>query len=69
MLLQWALTPVTGVGFGCVAAFNSQTRLMFGHYLSRFDVTEKAVVTTSGHTISSEADPSRRKKIHWWKAR
>jgi hypothetical protein len=59
MLLQWALTPVTGIGFGCVAAFNSQTRLMFRRYLSRFDVTEKAVITKSGHKVSSNADPSR----------
>ncbi len=57
MVLQWALTPITGIGFGSVAAFNSQTRLMFKRYLSKFDVTEKAVVTASGETLSSDADP------------
>jgi len=62
MLLQWALAPVTAIGYGALAAFYSQTRLMFGWYISKFDVTEKAVVTTSGKTISTSADPSRRKK-------
>lgn len=60
MLLQWALTPVTSICFGAVAAYNSQTRLMFKWYLSRFDVTEKATITKSGRKISSEADPSAR---------
>jgi hypothetical protein len=43
MLLQWVLTPITSFCFGSIAAFNSQTRLMFGWYISKFDVTEKAV--------------------------
>lgn len=43
MILQWVLLPLTSIAYGCVAAFNSQTRLMFGKYLSKFDVTEKAV--------------------------
>jgi hypothetical protein len=62
MLLQWGLAPVTAIGYGATAAFYSQTRLMFGKYISKFDVTEKAVVTSSGHTVSTSADPSRKKK-------
>lgn len=62
MLLQWGLAPVTAIGYGATAAFYSQTRLMFGKYISKFDVTEKAVVTASGKTISTAADPSRKKK-------
>ena len=57
MVLQWALAPVSGIGFGSLAAFNSQTRLMFKRYLSKFDVTEKATVNAKGITTSSEADP------------
>ena len=57
MLTQWVLLPVTSVAYGSLAAFNSQTRLMFGWYLSKFDVTEKAVVTDSGKTISTDANP------------
>lgn len=45
MLLQWVLAPVTSFCFGSLAAFNSQTRLMFKRYLSKFDVTEKAVAS------------------------
>jgi hypothetical protein len=59
MVAQWALLPVTGILYGSLAAFNSQTRLMFKWYLSRFDVTEKATITGSGKTITTQADPSR----------
>lgn len=59
MLGQWVLLPVTSVVFGSAAAFNSQTRLIFKRYISRFDVTEKATVTQSGRKISTQADPGR----------
>lgn len=58
MLTQWVLLPVTSVAFGSLAAFNSQTRLMFKRYLSRFDVTEKATVMASGRKVSTRADPT-----------
>ena len=53
MVLQWLLAPVTGIAFGSLAALNSQTRLMFKKYLSKFDVTEKAVVNDSETKTSS----------------
>lgn len=43
MLLQWLIMPITSLAYGSAAAFYSQTRLMLGKYLDRFDVTEKAV--------------------------
>lgn len=43
MILQWVLLPVTTILFSSLAALNAQTRLMFGWYLEKFDVTEKAV--------------------------
>lgn len=52
MVLQWGLLPLTTIVFSSFAAINSQTRLMFGRYLGKFDVTEKAVKTDSG-TVSS----------------
>lgn len=45
MVLQWVLLPVTTIGYNALAALYSQTRLMFGRYLGKFDVTEKAYVT------------------------
>ena len=43
MMLQWIYLPLTTIGFSASAAINSQTRLMLGLYLGKFDVTEKAV--------------------------
>ena len=43
MIIQWVYLPVTAVVYNSCAAFNSQTRLIFGWYIDKFDVTEKAV--------------------------
>jgi len=48
MVLQWAYLPLTGIVYNSFAAFYSQTRLMFGRYMDKFDVTEKAVVNEKG---------------------
>ena len=54
VVLQWVYLPVTTIVYNSFAALNSQTRLMFGKYLDKFDVTEKAVKTASGKTISRD---------------
>lgn len=56
MWLQWLYLPVTTICYGSTAAFYSQTRLMFGKYISKFDVTEKATVSESGVKTTSDAD-------------
>ena len=56
MVLQWIYLPVTSLVYNSMAALNSQTRLIFRRYLSKFDVTEKAVVTDN-------ADGSRSAKV------
>lgn len=43
MIIQWVYLPFTSIVFSSFAAIYSQTRLMFGWYLGKFDVTEKAV--------------------------
>lgn len=45
LVAQWVLMPVTSIAYGSAAAFYSQTRLLLGKYLDKFDVTEKAVKT------------------------
>lgn len=46
MIAQWLLMPFIAIGYNAAAAFYSQTRLMFGRYLDKFDVTDKATVET-----------------------
>lgn len=53
MILMWAYLPVTTIAYNSFAALYSQTRLMFGWYISKFDVTEKAVVNEEGETKST----------------
>jgi hypothetical protein len=50
MILMWAYLPITTIVYNSFAALYSQTRLIFGWYISKFDVTEKAVVAESGET-------------------
>jgi hypothetical protein len=45
MVLQWVLMPVAALAYSSPAALYSQTRLMLGRYIGKFDVTEKAVVS------------------------
>ncbi|MFZ2513206.1 MAG: hypothetical protein WAW63_01990, partial [Candidatus Saccharimonadales bacterium] len=55
MVLQWAYLPLTTLVFNSFAALYSQTRLLFGRYISTFDVTDKAVVSEKpdGHTTKT----------------
>lgn len=43
MLVQWILIPVTSIFYQSLAAFYAQTRLMFGRYMEKFDVTKKVI--------------------------
>lgn len=43
MVAQWILMPVTSILYQSLAAFYSQTRLMLGLYMEKFDVTKKVV--------------------------
>ncbi len=43
MVVQWVLMPITSILYQSLAAFYSQTRLMLGKYMEKFDVTKKVV--------------------------
>lgn len=43
MLVQWIIMPITSILYQSLAAFYAQTRLMFGRYMEKFDVTKKVV--------------------------
>ncbi len=43
MVLQWLILPISSIIYGSFTALYSQTRLMFGKYLGKFDVTAKVV--------------------------
>ena len=43
MVVQWVLMPITSILYQSIAGFYSQTRLMLGLYMEKFDVTKKVV--------------------------
>ena len=51
MVAQWVLLPFTTILYNAMAAINAQTRLMFGWYLDKFDVTDKATKTEDNKTV------------------
>ena len=51
MLIQWVYLPVTTIVYSSFSALTSQTRLIFGRYLGKFDVTDKAVITEDKQKI------------------
>ena len=43
MILQWLISPMIAIVYSSMCAFYSQTRLLFGAYIEKFDVTDKIV--------------------------
>lgn len=56
MVLQWVLMPITSIVYNSMAAYYSHTRLLFGKYLDKFDVTDKVVATPGDQKSSSHQD-------------
>ena len=65
MLLQWVLMPVTSVVYSAASALNAQGHLLFGKYLDKFDVTEKATVKEIKQAQKAKA--KQRRWWQWWK--
>lgn len=64
MIIQWVLMPVTSLAYNAASAFNAQTHLLFGKYLDKFDVTEKATVpadTATDKKTASKASKTSKK--------
>ncbi|HRJ06856.1 MAG TPA: glycosyltransferase family 2 protein [Candidatus Saccharibacteria bacterium] len=55
MLAQWLLMPVIAICYNAAAAFYSQTRLLIGRYLDKFDVTDKVTVAEIDAKKDAEA--------------
>jgi hypothetical protein len=51
IIAQWVYLPVVGLAYSSSAALYSQTRLMLGRYIGKFDTTEKAVINDSGDRV------------------
>ncbi len=51
MVAQWVLLPATTILYNGFSALYSQTRLLFGRYMDKFDVTDKVVVTADKKKI------------------
>ncbi len=58
MLAQWVLMPITSICYSSFAAYYSQTRLFFGRYLDKFDVTVKA--THDSQAVAKEESKARK---------
>ncbi len=43
MVLQWIMSPIIAIVYSSFCAFYSQTRLLLGLYMEKFDVTQKVV--------------------------
>lgn len=51
MVLQWVMLPFTTIVYNSFSALNSQTRLLLGKYIGKFDVTDKAVITEDNQKV------------------
>ncbi len=59
MVVQWVLMPVTSICYNAIASLNAQTHLLFGKYLDKFDVTDKA--TLASRARAKEASKKQKK--------
>lgn len=56
MLAQWLLMPVSAIVYSAGSALYSQGRLFTGHYLTKFDVTNKETFATAAKAKQAHKD-------------
>ena len=56
MLAQWLLMPVSAIVYSAGSALYSQGRLFTGHYLTKFDVTNKETFATTAKAKQAQKD-------------
>ncbi len=64
MLLQWVLMPVTSIIYSSFSALYSQTRLLTGKYLDRFDVTAKVTHEAREEYRIQQAEEKKKRRKH-----
>jgi hypothetical protein len=55
MIVQWGLMPITAIVYTTASALNAQTHLFLGKYLDKFDVTDKATITSMARAREEKA--------------
>ena len=64
MVLQWFLMPVTSICYSSAASMAAQTHLLLGKYLEKFDVTDKATLSSRAKTkAKKDALKKARRKV------
>lgn len=63
MLIQWVLMPFTAIAYSASSALYSQGRLLFGRYLDKFDVTEKATIEDVDRVKQNKSRAKQNKSI------
>ena len=62
MIVQWVFMPINAIVYSSASAYVAQWRLMTGHYMDKFDVTEKAVKKDVDSASSSDSLDSKSTK-------
>ena len=62
MIVQWIFMPINAIVYSSASAYVAQWRLMTGHYMDKFDVTEKAVKKDEKQSKDSTKRSCKQKK-------
>lgn len=63
MIVQWVLMPINAIVYSSASAYVAQWRLMTGHYMDKFDVTEKAVKKDKDNSDSESKTKPKKQSV------